>query len=46
MEGDEGRYLCNVSILQINATLAVEVGPLLGRHCMLILSNLFINCII
>ena len=46
MEGDEGRYVCNVSILQTNASMAVEVGPLLGKHFMLILSDLFINCII
>ena len=30
-EGDEGRYMCNVSILQTNASMAVEVGTLIGK---------------
>ena len=46
MEGDEGKYVCNVLILQTNASMAVELGPLLGRHYKLIISNLFINCMI
>ena len=30
-EEDEGRYVCNVSILQTNASMAVEVGALTGK---------------
>ena len=30
MEGDEGRYVCNVSILQTNASKVVELGTLTG----------------
>ena len=31
MEGDEGRYACNVSILQTNASMAIELGALSGK---------------
>ena len=31
MEGDDGIYMCNVSILQTNASTAVEVGALIGK---------------
>ena len=31
MEGDNGTYMCNVSILQTNASTAVEVGTLIGK---------------
>ena len=31
MQGDEGRYMCNVSILQANASITIEVGALTGK---------------
>ena len=31
MEGDDGIYMCNVSILQTSASTAVEVGTLIGK---------------
>ena len=31
MEGDDGIYMCNVSILHTNASTAVEVGTLIGK---------------
>ena len=33
MEGDEGMYVCNVSILQTSECNAVEVGALTGKPC-------------
>ena len=32
MEGDEGTYVCNVSILQTNAFMETELGALQGRY--------------
>ena len=31
MEGDNGTYTCNVSILDTNGTVSVELGPLNGK---------------
>ena len=31
MQRDEGRYMCNVSILQANASITIEVGALIGK---------------
>ena len=31
-ERDEGRYMCNVSILQASASITVEVGALIGTY--------------
>ena len=32
MQGDEGRYMCNVSILQANSSITIEVGALTGKQ--------------
>ena len=32
MEGDEGRYVCDMSILQTTKSIAVVVGALIGKH--------------
>jgi len=32
MEGDEGSYVCNVSILQTIECVVVELGPLIGMQ--------------
>ena len=40
MEGDEGMYMCNVSILQTSASTAVEVGALIGTVTFLYIKNL------
>ena len=32
MEGDEGRYVCNVSILQTSTSMMVELGALTGKN--------------
>ena len=32
MEGDEGTYKCDVTILQTNESMEFEVGELLGRQ--------------
>ena len=32
MQGDEGRYMCNVSILQAKSSITIEVGALTGKQ--------------
>ena len=32
MEGDEGTYVCNVSILQTSTSIMVELGALTGKN--------------
>ena len=41
MEGDEGMYMCNVSILQTNASAAVEVGALIGTVTFLYIKQIY-----
>ena len=44
MEGDEGKYMCNVSILQRSTSITVELGALIGKHKTVVTSIDFMPC--